>query len=98
MQFNLTVGYILTMLFWTKTLCTTYVPDVELEVSLLIDGVILLGVSVLPAVVGVNVITWVVSVGPSTYKCTCRVHQTSLYLTYTTCYLLVNLTLPIYIC
>ena len=63
MQFNLTVGYILTMLFWTRTLC---IPDVELEVTLLVDGVILLGVSVLPAGVGINVITWVVSVGPST--------------------------------
>ena len=43
-----------------------YIPDVELEVSLLVDGVILLGVSGLPAVVCVDVITWGVSVGPST--------------------------------
>ena len=53
---------------WSRTLCTTYVPDVELEVSLLVDGVFLLGVSGLPADVGVDVITWVVSVGPFTVQ------------------------------
>ena len=46
-----------------RTLCTTYVRDVELEVSLLVDGV-----SVLPADVGVYIITWVVSVGPFTVQ------------------------------
>ena len=61
MLFNLTVEFIFTMLLWTRTLCTTFVPDVELKVLLLVDGV-----SVLPAVVGVDIITWVVSVGPST--------------------------------
>ena len=53
---------------WFRTLCTTYVPDVELEASLLVDGVFLLGVSGIPADVGVDVITWVVSVGPSTVQ------------------------------
>ena len=43
-----------------------YVPDVELEVSLLAEGVFLLGVSGLPADTGVDVITWGVSVGPFT--------------------------------
>ena len=41
---------------------------VELEVSLLVDVVNLPGVLALPAVVGVDVITWVVSVGPSTVQ------------------------------
>ena len=53
---------------WSRTLCTTYVPDVELEVSLLVDGVFLLGVSGLPADVGVDIITWVVSVVPFTVQ------------------------------
>ena len=39
----------------------------ELEVSLL-DGVTLPAVLVLPTVVGVDVTTWVVSVGPSTVQ------------------------------
>ena len=41
---------------------------VELELLLFVDVVILLGVLVLSAAVGVDVITWVVSVGPSTVQ------------------------------
>ena len=44
--------------------------DVELEVSLLV-------VPVLPAVVSVDVITWVVSVGPSTGHVDMQKYQTS---------------------
>ena len=40
----------------------------ELEVSLLVDVVTLPGVLMLPAVVGVDIITWVVSVGISTVQ------------------------------
>ena len=80
---------------WSTTLCTTYIPDVELEVSLLVEGVFLLGVSVLPADVGVDVITWVVSVGPFTVRGTCRRHQTSHPHPHATCVLFIlNLTLP----
>ena len=53
---------------WSGTLYTTYVPDGELEVSLLVDGVFLLGASGLPADVGVDFITWGVSVGPLTVQ------------------------------
>ena len=62
MPFNLTVRDIFTYtaLCSGPELCK--LPDVELEASLLV----LLGVSELPAVVSVDVITWGVSVGPST--------------------------------
>ena len=45
---------------------------VEFEVSILVDVVMVLGVPVLPPVVGVDIATWIVSVGPSTvqvYRC-----------------------------
>ena len=42
------------------------------EVSILVDVVMVFGVLVLPPVVGVGITTWVVSVGPSSvqvYRC-----------------------------
>ena len=47
-----------------------------------LDGVSLVGFSVLPAVVTVDVITWVVSVGPSTVQM--YVHQIFFHIT---CYI-----------
>ena len=62
-------------------------PDVEFEVSVLVDVVSLLVVFGLPAVVGVGIITWVVSLGLSTGRVHVEyVYQTSLPHTYTTCY------------
>ena len=85
MPFNLTVRDIFTYtaLCSGPELCK--LPDVELEVSLLVDGVILLGVSGLPAVVSVDVITWSVSVGPSTGHVYMQ-STSSFTSTYTTCF------------
>ena len=47
----------------------------ELEVSLLVVVVTLLGVLVLPTVVGVDVITWIVSVGPSIVQVYVRMYM-----------------------
>ena len=61
MPFNPTVGCILP--------CCSGVPlGVELEMSPFADVVTLLVVAVLPAVVDVDSITWVVSVGPYTVQ------------------------------
>ena len=59
MPFNLTVRHTFTYVPCCSGTELGVPPDVELELSLL-------GVLVLPAVVGVDVITWVVSAGPST--------------------------------
>ena len=55
-------------------------PDVEFEVSVLVDVVSLLVVLGLPAIVGVGIITWVVSLGLSTGQCTSVRICTSMYI------------------